>query len=141
MPCDALQVPLYPESSVQVKLDSTEASEWQGDLLAIGLYEDDISTEGMSLPLCFLSCYPCSLPRSKMEFTDGPLKACRILCTARPAHVLRKAGCVHQDVFSELFPVLQQVHQDVFKEALLCISGNHPGAQAGIQGDVSRKLP
>lgn len=44
-----LQVPLYPESNVQVKLDSTEASEWQGDLLAVGLYEDDISSEGMAL--------------------------------------------------------------------------------------------
>ena len=46
-----LQVPLYPESSVQVKLDSTDASEWQGDLLALGLYEDDISSEGMALSL------------------------------------------------------------------------------------------
>ena len=45
-----LQVPLYPESSVQVKLDSTQASEWQGDLLAIGLYEEDIS-EGTTLSL------------------------------------------------------------------------------------------
>ena len=52
----AEQVPLYPESSVQVKLDSTEASDWQGDLLAIGLYEEDISSEGMSLPLSSPSC-------------------------------------------------------------------------------------
>ena len=44
-----LQVPLYPESTVQVKVDSTAASDWQGDLLAIGLYEDDISSEGRAL--------------------------------------------------------------------------------------------
>ena len=42
------QVPFYPDSSVQVQLDSTAASEWQGDLLAIGLYEEDLSGEGKS---------------------------------------------------------------------------------------------
>ena len=43
-----VQVPFYPDSSVQVQLDSTAASEWQGDLLAIGLYEEDLSSEGKS---------------------------------------------------------------------------------------------
>lgn len=44
-----LQVPLYPESTVQVRVDSTAAGDWQGDLLAIGLYEDDISSKGRAL--------------------------------------------------------------------------------------------
>ena len=43
------QVPFYPESSVQVKVDSTAAADWQGDLLAIGLYEEDVPSEGMPL--------------------------------------------------------------------------------------------
>ena len=57
-----MQVPLYPESSVQVKLDSTKVSEWHGDLLAIGLYEDDISSsEGMDPPSTLPRLSPCAL--------------------------------------------------------------------------------
>ena len=32
-----------------MKVDSTAASDWLGDLLAIGLYEDDIGSEGRAL--------------------------------------------------------------------------------------------
>ena len=42
------QVPFYPDSSVQVQLDSSAAGEWQGDLLAIGLYEEELNGEGKS---------------------------------------------------------------------------------------------
>lgn len=61
-----VQVPFYPDSSVQVQLDSTAAGEWQGDLLAIGLYEEDLNDEGMSC-----ACHAGQSTLAFLQLIDG----------------------------------------------------------------------
>lgn len=41
-----LQVPLVPEKSIDVSTSDVAAPDWEGDLLGIGVFEEDIPTEG-----------------------------------------------------------------------------------------------
>lgn len=41
-----LQVPLVPEKSIDVSTSDVAALDWEGDLLGIGVFEDDIPAEG-----------------------------------------------------------------------------------------------
>ena len=42
----AVQVALYPESTVSVTAAGDAPASWSGDLLVVGIFEDDLDTSG-----------------------------------------------------------------------------------------------
>ena len=48
-----LQVAFYPESSVSITLAADEPAAWSGDLLMVGIFQDDLDTSGTAASCLF----------------------------------------------------------------------------------------